>query len=145
MESQHFLGQVDAHRTPGDAPTAPDAARRAELIDPSSQFMGEPHSVPVLNRRPEVFSMNIAMVGCKAGVPHTGVLRMLEVQGRSLLHAMTKTGGTDHGAVRTGKTACRDLVPPWMIVGVIQNIRKGCEGEATGLTIRAGLYPFIIL
>jgi len=35
-EGVDFLGEIDAHRTPGDTAPATDTSRHAELIDPSN-------------------------------------------------------------------------------------------------------------
>ena len=38
----NFFGEIDAHRTPGNAAATTDATRRAELVDPRSQFVRKP-------------------------------------------------------------------------------------------------------
>ena len=40
-----LLGEVDADRTPGDAPAAPHAARGIELVPPGRELVGEPLAV----------------------------------------------------------------------------------------------------
>jgi hypothetical protein len=74
-----FFGEVNAHGAPGDTSPTPDTAGCAELIDPGGQFMREPHAIAVFGRRPEIFPVNIAMIGCEAGIPNPGVLGLLKV------------------------------------------------------------------
>ena len=47
-DGRRLLGEVDAHRAPGDAAAAADAARRVELVPPGRQLVGEP--LPVARR-----------------------------------------------------------------------------------------------
>ena len=52
-QSLGFLGNIDAHRTPGDAAAASHAAAGVELIPPSAEFM--PHPVPVTSANSVAF------------------------------------------------------------------------------------------
>ena len=74
-----FFGEVNAHGAPGDASPATNTSGCAELIDPGGEFVREPHAIAVFGRGPEIFPMNIAMIGCKTGIPDTGMFGLLEV------------------------------------------------------------------
>ncbi len=47
-DDRQLLADVDADRAPGDAPTAPDAAARPELVPPGRELVGQPLAVAVL-------------------------------------------------------------------------------------------------
>jgi len=53
------IGDVDSHRTPGNAPSAADTPRTTELIDPGSQFMRHPLVITGFYRRPYAAAMNV--------------------------------------------------------------------------------------
>lgn len=78
-EGVDFFCEVDAHGAPGDAAAASDTSGHAELINPRGELMREPHAIAVFGCRSEIFPMNIAMVGCEAGVPHPGMFGLLKV------------------------------------------------------------------
>ncbi len=101
-EGLDFFGKVDAHGAPGDAASAPDTSGCAELIDPRGEFVREPHAIAVFGCRAEIFSMNIAMIRCEAGIPDAGMFRFSSVEGGGLLHPVAKAGRAHHRTVGTG-------------------------------------------
>ena len=74
-----FFRQINADGAPGDAAATSDASRCAELIDPGGEFVREPHAIAVFGAGPEILAMDIAMIGCEAGVPYPGMFGLLKV------------------------------------------------------------------
>jgi hypothetical protein len=73
-EGVDFFGEIDSYRTPGDTPSASYASRHAELVDPGSQLVCQPHAIAVFDGGPEIFSMDISMFGRETGIPDPGMV-----------------------------------------------------------------------
>ena len=86
--------------------------------------MRQPHPVPILNRRPNVFAMDVSVLLRETGIPQSGVSGLLVRKIRRLFDCMTKTGWADHRAIRASKTASRHIVPSRMFMGIVQNLRQ---------------------
>ena len=114
-----FFGEINPDGTPGNAASASDASRHAELIDPGGQLVCQPHAVAVFGGGTEILSVNIAVIRCETGIPDSSMFRLLMVQGRRFFHPMTKASRADHRTVGTGQASCGYLVPSSMIVGII--------------------------
>ena len=69
-----LLGDVDAHRAPGDAAAAADAARAAELVEPGGELVGHPLAVARPRRRPHAAAVDVGEVEREAGVPASPAL-----------------------------------------------------------------------
>ena len=81
--------------------------------------MREPHAIPIFDRGPEVFPMNISMVRRETGIPHTHLLGDFLSEVWGILHCMTKAGWANHRAIRTGETPCSDFIPVLVVVSII--------------------------
>ena len=64
-----LLGHVDPDRAPRDAAPAPDAAGRAELVDPGAELVREPLAVARPRRRPHAAAVDVRVVHGVARVP----------------------------------------------------------------------------
>src|SRR5579872_6415722 len=94
-----LFGDIDSHRTPGNAAAATDAARCAELIDPGGQLVGHPLPVPGERGRPHNTPVNIRVLGGEARVPAAPALAVIAGQIGNLLDGAAKTGRTYHRAI----------------------------------------------
>ena len=117
-----FFSQIDAYRTPGDAPSTTDTSRHAELVNPGGYFVRQPHPIPVFGGGTEIFPVDVSVIRGEARIPDPGMFRLLKVEGRCFLNAVAKTGGADHRTIGAGQTSCSHIVPSGMIVGFIQAV-----------------------
>ena len=62
-------GDVDSHRTPGDAPAASDTARCVELVVPGGELVGHPLPVAARRAHPMGSAMHHRELEVEAGVP----------------------------------------------------------------------------
>jgi hypothetical protein len=61
-EGVDFFGQIDAYRTPGDAPPATDTSRHAELVNPGGYFVRQPHPIPVFGGGTKIFPVDVSVI-----------------------------------------------------------------------------------
>ncbi len=108
-----FLGQIDADRTPGDASPAPDAAGRAELVDPRGQLVRQPLAVSRADLVPHIAAVHVAEVDVEARIPLPVALDMLARQIADFVDRTAETGRADHRAVGAGQTALGQRRPSW--------------------------------
>ena len=95
-----FFCQVNSDGTPGDAPATAHAAGRAKLGMPTVQFMRQPLSVSCRGVIANEAAPKIAEIGIKTGIPSSLALDTIQVQVRDFGDGRTKTGRTDHRAIR---------------------------------------------
>ena len=94
-----FLGDVDAHRTPGDAAAAADAAGAAELVDPGGQFVGQPLAVAGPGRGADAAAVEVGVIHGKTDVLAPPPFGRSPGQIGDVLDGVAETGGADPGAV----------------------------------------------
>ena len=87
-----LLGEVDADRAPGDATAAADAARGAELVQPSGELVRHPLPVARLGRRPHAAAVKVGKRGGEARVPAPHALGRFARQVGQVLDACAKAG-----------------------------------------------------
>src|SRR6516162_488657 len=75
-----LLRNVDSHRTPGDAPSAANAPRGAELIDPRRQLVRHPLAVASAGRGTNAPTVDVRERHGETGVPLAPALRMFARQ-----------------------------------------------------------------
>src|SRR5215472_2283734 len=110
-ELGRFLGDVDAHRAPGDAPAAANAARSAELIVPGAQLVGDPLAIAAGTRSPDTAAMQIGVVELEARRPVFPPLRVLAGEVAGVLGGRAVASRAHHRAVAAGQAPVGDLVP----------------------------------
>src|SRR4051794_3910516 len=81
-----FFRDVDAHRAPGDAAPAADAARAAELVDPRGELVRHPLAIAGAGRRPHRTPVDVRVVDGEAGVPTLPALDALTGEIGGVLH-----------------------------------------------------------
>src|SRR5690242_6158078 len=64
-----LLSDVDGHRAPGDAASAADAARGAELVDPRRQLVRHPLAVARAARTADAPAVDVGVLEGEARVP----------------------------------------------------------------------------
>ncbi len=64
-----FCCQVDTDGAPGDTAAAAYAAARAKLIEPSSEFMGDPLAIACTDGVTNWSTGSMGKIGIEAGVP----------------------------------------------------------------------------
>ncbi len=102
--------------------------------------MGQPHAVAVLDRGANVLAMDIPMFLGETGIPQSGPRSLLVRKVRRLLDRMTKTGRTDHRAIRASEAAPRHIIPSWMFVGIVERLRQAIVIQSADLAMGAGFY-----
>src|SRR5262249_35304103 len=116
-----FFGDIDSDRTPGDAPSASHTSRRAELIEPRSQFVCHPLPVTRSCGRPDNTTMNVGEVRGKARIPAPPSFRVIAREIGNLLDSRAKTCRTHQRAVRAGQASGSDIVPAGILVIPVQH------------------------
>src|ERR1039457_5234963 len=117
-----LLGNVDAHRAPGNASSAADAARGPELVDPGSQLVRHPLPIAGLARGADAASMNVGKAQSEAGVPTAPTLRAISGHVTHVFHRAAEARGANHGAVGAAQAPISDLVPARMIEIPVEQI-----------------------
>ena len=77
--------------------------------------MGHPLPVPRPGRGANASSVNVGEIHREARVPFTPAFSLLACQIGDIFHGRTKTRWADHGAIRTGQAAFRDIIPTRML------------------------------
>src|SRR4029077_8845531 len=113
-DRRRFLGDVDRHRTPGDAAPTADAAGGPELVDPGRQLVRHPLAVARARRVADAAAVNVGMVEREAGVEEPYALGLLTGEIGHVFNGVAETGRADQGAVSAGEAALGDLVPTWV-------------------------------
>src|SRR5689334_5176014 len=146
----HLLGDVDADRAGGEAPAAPDAPGRAELVEPGGELVRHPLPVAGARAGPDAAAVQVGEVRGEAGVPDPPVLGLPAGERGVLVDGGAEAGGADHRAVAAREATARDVVPPRVLgVGVEQvadaggvhlpaHVRDGAVDDVLGGRLVAG-------
>ena len=125
-----LFGDVDPDRTPGDATSAADATRAAELVEPARQLVSDPLAVARLasNCRtlpPWMYEKSSVKQESQRRTRSATVLGEVGcvVDGRA------KARRADHRAIGAGKTAFCDLIPARMVGVGLQQFFKAVGVE----------------
>src|SRR6188472_2016437 len=94
-DRRRLLGDVDRHRTPGDAPATADAAGGPELVDPGGELVGHPLAVARARRVPDAAAMDVGMVEREAGVEQPHTLGFLTGEIGDVLDGVAEAGRAD--------------------------------------------------
>ena len=113
-DGRYFLGEVDADGAPRDAPPAPDAARRAELVPPGRQLVSQPLAVSRGGRGTYRPPVQVGVVEVEARRPGS-LARDLAGQCRRVTDVAAEAGGADQGAIPAGEAPVCHLVPSWVL------------------------------
>ena len=131
-DRRRFLGDVDADRTPGDAPTAADAARGPELIPPRTQLVGHPLAVAAAHRLANRSAVDVREVAREAGRPFPHPLTRVAVRRLRLDIITAEAGRAGQRAVAAAQAACGDVVPARVLEIALQQLGQpvGVHGAA---------------
>src|SRR5450631_742700 len=136
-DGANLLGDINAHRAPGDATAAAHAARTAKLVHPGGELVGHPLPVPRLGGAANTAAVNVREILRETGVPFAPALGMRAGDIADIVHDGAEAGRTDHSAVGASEATLGDVVPAGMIeVGVEQVSNAG--GVHTPLNLRGG-------
>src|SRR5665811_2036637 len=101
--------EIDCGRAPGDAASAADASRRAELVHPRSELVRGPLAVARLHRGADAATVEVGEVGGEAGVPHPPPLRGAAGEVADDVDRGAEARGADQRAVRAGPVSYTHL------------------------------------
>ena len=104
--------------------------------------MGQPHPVAIFDRGANVLAVDVAVLLRKTGIPQSGVRGLLVRKIRRLFDCMTKTGRTDHRAIRASEASSRHIVPSWMFMGIVQSLRQASVIQSADLASSTGIDAF---
>ena len=120
---RRFLSDIDAHRTPHDAATTPNASRFVKLIMPGGEFVSHPLAVSRFGGRALAAAAGQGELLGKTGVPVPDALTLKPRQIGHLFHREAEAGGADHGAVSASEASVADVFPAGVIEIVFQQFR----------------------
>src|SRR5208337_2295561 len=121
-DGANLLSDINAHRAPGDATAATDAARTAKLVNPGGELVGHPLAVARFGGTADIATVNVRKILRKTGVPFTPALGVRTADIADILDRGAEAGGTDHGAIGAGQATVGDVLPARMIEVVIEQI-----------------------
>src|SRR5665647_2763240 len=121
--------EIDGGRAPGDAATAADASRRAELVHPRCELVCGPLAVARLHRVPDAAAVEVGEVGSEAGVPHPPPLRRAAGEVADDVDRGAEARGADQRAVRAGQAATRHVGPPRVLGVRVQQVAQTVRVE----------------
>src|SRR5674476_176958 len=121
--------EIDCGRAPGDAATAADASRRAELVHPRCELVRGPLPVARLHRVSDAAAVEVGEVGGEAGVPHPPPLRRAAGEVADDVDRGAETGRTDQRAVRAGQAATRHFGPARVLGVRVQQVAQAVRVE----------------
>src|SRR6266508_4752012 len=117
-----LLGEVDPHRTPGDAAPAADASGGSELVDPGRQLVREPLPVARARRGTHAAAVEVRVLEREARVPPAPALGALARQVGDVLDGRAEARWAYQGAVGTRETARRHVVPARMLIAPVEQL-----------------------
>src|SRR5665647_1882011 len=121
--------EIDCGRAPGDAATAADASRRAELVHPRCELVRGPLAVARLHRVSDAAAVEVGEVGGEAGVPHPPPLRRAAGEVADDVDRGAEARGADQRAVRAGQAATRHVGPPRVLGVRVQQVAQTVRVE----------------
>src|SRR3990167_2877147 len=110
-DGPRFCRDVDARRTPGDAPAAAGAAQGSELCLPRAQLVRQPLAVAGAHGLPPAAAMNVRVVDAEAGIPAPAARGLAAREIGGVLHRAAEAGRADQGAVGASQAARGHVVP----------------------------------
>src|SRR6266540_1282854 len=117
-----LLGEVDPHRTPGDAAPAADTSGGSELVDPGRQLVREPLPVARARGGTHAAAVEVRVLEREARVPPAPALGALARQVGDVLDGRAEARGAYQRAVGTRETARRHVVPARMLIAPVEQL-----------------------